>query len=59
MSETRGRALLISNKYETADQSSWRKGSEHDHANMKLMLERFGFVVTGGHRNYLAKVSVR
>ena len=59
MTETRGRALILSNKHQLIDQNghvTWRKGSQHDHLNMKLMLERFGFVVLGEHKNYTAQV---
>ena len=59
MTATRGRALIISNKYEYIDEHGirkWRKWSELDFTNMKMMLEKFGFVVTGEHRNYTAKV---
>ena len=59
MTETRGRALIMSNKYDTIDKSgksTWRKGSEHDHTNMKLMLEKFLFAVAGELKNYTAKV---
>ena len=55
MTKTRGRALILSNKYEGSG-SKDRKGSEHDHANMKLMLESFGFIVIGEVRNYTAQV---
>ena len=59
MTATRGRGLIISNKYEYIDEHGirkWRKWSELDFTNMKMMLEKFGFVVTGEHRNYTAKV---
>ena len=59
MTQTRGRALILSNKYEHIGKDgkmSWRKGSEHDHANMTLMLETFGFIVNGKVRNYTAQV---
>jgi len=49
MSETRGRALIISNSY-----NNTRQGSEHDYANMKRMLEKLGYITVGGHRSYQA-----
>lgn len=52
MTETRGRALILSN-----DSNGTRAGSEHDHSNMERMLQKFGFVTAGGHRNYTAEVS--
>lgn len=61
MTETRGRALIISNKCDTKDQygkSTWRKGSEYDHENMSMMWERFGFAVNGKFKNYTAKVKI-
>ena len=57
MTETRGRALLISNEFKQSDRS-YRKGSEHDYRNMKELLIRLGFIVTGEHRNYTAQVFV-
>ena len=57
MTETRGRALLISNKFKQSD-GSYRKGSEHDYTNTKELLIRLGFIVTGEHQNYTAQVFV-
>lgn len=51
MSESRGRALILSN---TCNGS--RRGSEHDYHNIKQMLDKFGFITVGGHRNYAASV---
>ena len=39
MTATRGRALIINNKTD-------REGSQYDYANIKMMLERFGFVIS-------------
>jgi len=57
MTETRGRALLISNEYKLPN-GSYRKGSEHDYRNMRDLLVKLGFVVVGGHQNYTAKEMV-
>ena len=57
MTETRGRALLISNEFKQSN-GSRRKGSEHDYGNMRALLERMGFIVTGEHQNYTAQVFV-
>ena len=57
MTETRGRALLISNEYKLPN-GSYRKGSEHDYRNMRDLLVKLGFVVVGGHQNYTAKVLI-
>lgn len=60
MTETRGRALILSNKFEHVNPNGeveWRNGSQHDHDNMKQMLETFGFVVVGEHKNYTAQVN--
>jgi len=54
MTETRGRALLISNEYKLPD-GSYRNGSEHDYRNMRALMVKLGFVVAGGHQNYTAK----
>lgn len=51
MSETRGRALIISNTYNNS-----RLVSEQDYINMKRMLDKIGFITVGGHRNYTAQV---
>lgn len=51
MTETRGRALIISNHF-----NGTRAGSEHDYCNMERMLQKFGFVIAGAHRNYTAEV---
>ena len=59
MTETRGRVLIISNKYEWANHRGelvWRKGADIDHQNMKRMFESFGFIVSGEHKNYTSKV---
>ena len=59
MTETRGRVLIISNKYEWTNQRGelvWRKGADKDHQNMKRMFESFGFIVSGEHKNYTSKV---
>ena len=59
MTETRGRVLIISNKYEWTNQRGelvWRKGADIDHQNMKRMFESFGFIVSGEHKNYTSKV---
>ena len=53
MSESRGRALILSNSY-----NNTRLGSEHDHANIREMLEKFGFITTGRHGNFTAQVSI-
>ena len=50
-SGTRGRALIISNRC-----NNTRPGSEHDHDNMRRMLDQFGFITAGEHRNYTAEV---
>ena len=57
MTETRGRALLISNKFRQSD-GSYRKGSEHDYRNMRALLIRLGFIVVGEHQNYTTQVFV-
>lgn len=57
MTETRGRALLISNKFQQPN-GSYREGSEHDYRNMKAVLVRAGFVTTGSHQNYDAQVII-
>lgn len=62
MTRTRGRALIISNRYEYTNvegKTVWRQGSQHDHTNIMLMLERCGFVVTGEHKNYSAQVDAQ
>jgi len=51
MSSPRGRALIISN-------SSNRVGSEVDFRNVKDMLSKLDFVVTGEHKDYTAEVSI-
>ena len=51
MSDTRGRALIISNSY-----NGQRQGSEYDYDNMKRMLDWLGYITVGGHRNYPANV---
>ena len=59
MTATRGRVLIISNKYEWTNQrgeSVWRKGADIDHQNMKRMFESFGFIVCGEHKNLTSKV---
>ena len=59
MTETRGRALILSNRHDTVNsrgEPTWRRGAEHDHSNMKQMWERFGFVTSGAYHNYTAKV---
>ena len=59
MTETRGRVLIISNKYEWTNQRGelvWRKAADIDHQNMKRMFESFGFIVSGAHKNYTSKV---
>ena len=59
MTETRGRVLIISNKYEWTNQRGelvWRKGADIDHRNMTKMFESFGFIVTGEHKNYTSEV---
>ena len=48
---TRGRALIISNSF-----NNTRPGSEHDYNNMRRMLEQFGFITVGEHRDYQAEV---
>ena len=50
-SGTRGRALIISNRC-----NNTRPGSEHDYDNMRRMLDQFGFITVGEHRNYTAEV---
>lgn len=55
MTETRGRALIISNTSENPD-GTRRGGAQHDHHNIKLMFESFGFVTSGELKNYTAKV---
>jgi hypothetical protein len=57
MTQTRGRALLISNEYKQPD-GSYRNGSEHDYRNMRALMVKLGFVVAGGHQNYTAKVNI-
>ena len=52
MTETRGRALIISNSY-----NDTRPGSEKDYDNLNLMLSRLGFITVGDHKNFSAKVS--
>ena len=49
---TRGRALVISNTC-----NNTRPGSEHDYHNMRRMLDQFGFITVGDHRDYSAEVS--
>ena len=59
MTRTRGRALIISNKYEWTNQRGQlvlRKGAELDHQNMKTLFEGFGFIVSGEYKNYSSKV---
>lgn len=51
MSETRGRALILSNSY-----NNTREGSAQDYKNIKQMLDKFGFITAGGHKNYTAQV---
>ena len=57
MTETRGRALLISNEFRQSD-GSYRRGSEHDYRNMRALLVRMGFIVVGDHKSYTAQVFV-
>ena len=57
MTETRGRALLISNEFRQSD-GSYRRGSEHDYRNMSALLVRMGFIVVGDHQSYTAQVFV-
>ena len=60
MTKTRGRALILSNKYEYTDQRGqqvWRKGADIDHENMRNMLENFGVVVNGEYKNYTSEVT--
>jgi hypothetical protein len=60
MTETRGRALILSNKHEVKDNHGqvidWRKGADIDHDNMRNMLENFGFVVNGEYKSYTSQV---
>ena len=48
---TLGRALIISNTC-----NNTREGSEHDYHNIKQMLDKFGLITVGEHRNYSAQV---
>ena len=55
MTEPRGRALLISNKF--TEKAEWRRGADIDHRNMKRVLTKFGFIISGDFRDYTAKVT--
>ena len=51
---TRGRALIISNSFDNTRHA--RQGSEHDYDNIRRMLDQFGFITVGDHRNFTAQV---
>ena len=48
---TLGRALIIFNTC-----NNTREGSEHDYHNIKQMLDKFGLITVGEHKNYSAQV---
>lgn len=47
MTSTRGRALVINNRYgDVTARGSGRRGSPNDYKHMTNMLQRFGFIIS-------------
>lgn len=59
MTSTRGRALIINNRFEWRHAGLiGRSGSAYDYTNIMAMLKKFGFVIShlSGDKNWKAQV---